>query len=124
MSRPRILIVDDEQHIVSLVSMTLRRSGYAVLTADNGPRALELADAFDVALMVVDHSMPGMTGSELSKKVSGRFPVLMVTAKPELTEEERQYAAGVMNKPFSPIELADRVEQIVGPGQPSKEQSA
>ena len=124
MSRPRILIVDDEQHIVSLVSMTLRRFGYEVLTADNGPRALELAAAFKIDMMVVDHSMPGMTGDELAQRVNGQMPVLMVTAKPELTSDSFPQISAVIHKPFSPTELAGKVQEIVGPGRPPKEQTA
>jgi len=122
--RPRILIVDDEQHIVTLLSMTLRRRGYEVLTADNGPRALELAEAFELSLLIVDQSMPGMTGVDLAKKLSRSMPVLMVTAKPVIESSWREHIAAVIQKPFSPNDLVSRVEALVGPGKPSKEQSA
>jgi len=124
MSRPRILIADDEQHIVSLLSMTLRKRGYEVLTADNGHRALELAAAFKVDLFIVDQSMPGMTGTDLSEKLAGTAPVLMVTARPEITADNQPDIAGVIHKPFSPKELAGRIESLIGPGQPPKEQTA
>ena len=124
MSRPRILIADDEQHIVSLLSMTLRKRGYEVLTADNGPRVLELAGAFPIDLFIVDQSMPGMTGSDLSEKLAGTAPVLMVTARPEITGETQPNIAAVIHKPFSPKELAGRIEALIGPGQQPREQSA
>jgi len=124
MSRPRILIVDDEKHIISLLSMTLRRSGYEVLSADNGPRALDLAAAFELDLVIVDHSMPGMNGIDLAKRLGSRLPVIMVTARPELSEEEMQYIAEVVHKPFSPMHLVSRVQALVGPAGASKEQSA
>ncbi|MFN3168517.1 MAG: response regulator transcription factor [Phycisphaeraceae bacterium] len=124
MSRPRILIADDEQHIVSLLSMTLRKRGYEVLTADNGYKALELAAAFKVDLFIVDQSMPGMTGTTLSQKLAGTAPVLMVTARPEITGQDQPDIAGVIHKPFSPKELAGRIESLIGPGQPPKEHSA
>lgn len=124
MSRPRILIADDEQHIVTLLSMTLRKRGYEVLTADNGQRALELAGVFTIDLFIVDQSMPGMTGTDLSEQLAGRAPVMMVTARPEITAENRPNIAAVIHKPFSPKDLAARVESIIGPGQPPREQSA
>lgn len=124
MSRPSILIVDDEQHMVSLLSMTLRREGYKVLTCDNGPRALALISAFDVSLVVLDHNMPGMTGTDLARQIGGKAPVLMVTARPEIDESHDPNINAVVLKPFSPMELAGKVQELIGPGQPPKEQSA
>lgn len=124
MSRPRILIVDDEQHIVSLLSMTLGRNGYEVLTADNGPKALEIASAFELDLMIVDYSMPGMTGAVLTERIDATVPVLMVTARPEITALTEPNCAGVIHKPFSPRVLVAKVLEIVGPGTLPKEQSA
>lgn len=124
MSRPRILIVDDEQHMLSLLSMTLRKSGYEVLTAGSGRQALELAGAFELSLMVVDQSMPGMTGFELTQRVGPGTPVVMVTARPEVHGRDHPHFAAVIQKPFSPRELVACVRDIVGPGHPGKEQSA
>lgn len=124
MSRPRVLIVDDEQHIVSLLSMTMRKNGYEVLTANNGHRALELIAAFKVDLMVVDQTMPGMTGVELADHVGDTMPVLMVTARPTMTRDEHEHIDDVIHKPFSPMELVSRVSALIGPGQAGKEQSA
>lgn len=124
MSRPRILIADDEQHIVSLLSMTLRRRGYEVLTADNGERALELSSVFAIDLFIVDQNMPGMSGSVLAERLSGTAPVLMVTARPEITKQTQGHLAGVIHKPFSPKELVAQVESLIGPGKQTKEQSA
>lgn len=123
MSRPRILIADDEQHIVSLLSMTLRRSGFEVLTADNGEKALQLAEAFAVDLLVVDHTMPGLSGFELADRLSGSMPVLMVTARPELSESDRARVSGVIHKPFSPTELVARVKGLIGGAGQTKEHS-
>ena len=124
MSRPRILIADDEQHIVTLLSMTLRKRGYEVLTADNGTRALELACAFPVDLVIADQTMPGLSGIELAEKLTGTAPVLIVTARPEIRGEDQPNIAGVIHKPFSPNEIATRVRGLVGPAAPPREQSA
>jgi len=124
MSRPRILIADDEQHIVSLLSMTLRKRGYEVLTADNGHKALELLSAFVVDLLIVDQTMPGMSGVELCRQLDGSIPVLMVTARPEIQADEATNITGVIHKPFSPSVLAARVEALIGPGIQTREQSA
>ena len=124
MSRPRILIADDEQHIVSLLSMTLRKRGYEVITADNGERALELAKAFRVDLFITDQNMPGMSGFELASKLDASIPVVMVTARPEISCSDMTRLAAVIHKPFSPKDLAARVESLIGPGAQTREQSA
>ena len=124
MSRPRILIVDDEQHIVSLLSMTLRKHGYEVLSANNGERALELAGAFALDLVILDHSMPGMNGVDLSDQLDASLPVLMVTARPQMINDTNHRISDVIHKPFSPRDLAAKVQDMIGPGQAPKEQSA
>ena len=124
MSRPRILIADDEQHIVSLLSVTLRRRGYEVLTADNGHRALELAGLFEIDLIIVDQNMPGMSGAELAERFGDTIPILMVTARPEIQLADYPHINAVIHKPFSPKVLVAQVENLIGPGELPLEQSA
>lgn len=124
MSRPRILIVDDEQHIISLLSVTLRKAGYEVVSANNGQKALALADAFDFNLVVLDHTMPGMDGLELANALCDDLPILMITSRPQILREAVHRIQEVMHKPFSPSEVTATVQAMIGPGNPPKEQSA
>lgn len=124
MSRPRILIVDDEQHILSLLSVTLRRAGYEVVSANNGPRAIDLSGLFEFDLVILDHSMPGMDGLELSNLLDPSVPLLMVTSRPQILKDRVHRIADVMHKPFSPRELTAKVQGLIGPGTVSKEQTA
>lgn len=124
MSRPRILIVDDEQHILSLVSMTLRKEGYEVVSANNGAKALALAGAFKFDLVILDHTMPGMDGLELSNMLDEKLPKIMVTSRPQILKDRVHSIADVIHKPFSPTVLAAKVCELIGPGHPPKEQSA
>ncbi|MFK7790809.1 MAG: response regulator transcription factor [Phycisphaeraceae bacterium] len=124
MSRPRILVVDDEQHIVSLLSMTLRKAGYEVVSANNGQKALALTDAFEFSLAIIDHTMPGMDGLELSNLLNDQLPVLMITSRPQILKERVNRIEDVMHKPFSPREVTAKVQTMIGPGNPPKEQSA
>lgn len=124
MNRPRILIVDDEQHILSLLSMTLRKGGYEVVSANNGPKALALAGAFEFDLVILDHTMPGMDGIELSNQLPAELPVLMVTSRPQILKDQVHRIEDVIHKPFSPRDLTAKVVAMIGPGQPPKEQSA
>lgn len=124
MSRPRILVVDDEQHIVSLLSMTLRKEGYEIVSANSGQKALALLDVFAFKLVILDHSMPGMDGVELSNKIDPDIPVMMITSRPQILKETVHRIQDVMHKPFSPREVASKVEALIGSGSPPKEQTA
>lgn len=124
MGRPRILIVDDEQHIVSLLSMTLRKQGYEVVSANNGITALELAQTYEFDLVILDHSMPGMNGIDVSNKLNASLPILMVTARPQILNNTIHRISEVIHKPFSPRDLTAKVIEMIGPGQRPKEQSA
>ncbi len=124
MSRPRILVVDDEQHIVSLLSMTLRKAGYEIVSANSGQKALQLIELFEFKLVILDHSMPGMDGIELSKKIDVDIPVMMITSRPQILKETVHRIQDVMHKPFSPREVTAKVETLIGPGNPPKEQRA
>lgn len=124
MSRPRILVVDDEQHIVSLLSMTLRKQGYEVVSANNGEKAIALSDAFEFKMVILDHTIPGMSGLELANILPQELPVLMITSSPQIIKERVTRITDVIHKPFSPREVADKVCAIIGPGRESKEQIA
>ena len=124
MSRPRILIVDDEQHILSLLSMTLRKEGYEIVSANNGQKALQLVGVFDFKLIIVDHTMPGMDGIELSNQLDTEAPVLMITSRPQILKEQANRIEDVIHKPFSPREVAAKVQSMIGPGNPPKEQTS
>jgi two-component system alkaline phosphatase synthesis response regulator PhoP len=124
MSRPRILVVDDEQHIVSLLSMTLRKAGYEVITASNGSKALALCEAFAFDLVILDQAMPGMDGVELASKLADGLPVLMITARPQTVQQNTPRIGEVIHKPFSPREVTAKVEALIGRGNPPKEQTA
>lgn len=124
MSRPRILIVDDEQHIVSLLSVTLRKAGYEVVSANNAEKALALVGVFAFDLVITDHTMPGMDGLELSNRLDESLPVLMVTSRPQILKERVHRVTDVIHKPFSPREVAAKVRDVIGPGKEPKEQTA
>lgn len=124
MSRPRILVVDDEQHIVSLLSMTLRKEGYEVVTANNGQKAIALLGVFEFKMAILDHTMPGMDGLELSNMLDPEILVLMITSRPQILKERVNRIEDVIHKPFSPRDVVAKVQAMIGPGQPPKEQTA
>jgi two-component system phosphate regulon response regulator PhoB len=117
-----ILAVDDEVHILHVVSLKLRHAGYEVVTAENGKEALELALARPPNLVITDYQMPLMSGLELCQKLkehpaTAALPALMLTARGfSLAAEDldKTNIAGVISKPFSPREILARVQDLIG----------
>lgn len=118
----RILVVDDESHIVNVVSLKLRNAGFEVLTASDGEEALEIATQQAPDLLITDYQMPFMSGIELCEKLratpaTAHLPALMLTARGfSLTAEDlmRTNVASVLSKPFSPREVLARAQELVG----------
>jgi two-component system alkaline phosphatase synthesis response regulator PhoP len=116
----KILAVDDEGHILHVVSMKLRNAGYEVITAMDGEEALQLCASEQPDLMVTDFQMPVMTGLELCIRLrregNTRMPIIMLTARGFDLEEHEMVQAGissVLAKPFSPRELLAKVESLL-----------
>ena len=120
--KKKILVADDEAHILHIVSMKLSNAGYEVVTAVDGEEALELCVAEKPDLVITDFHMPYLTGLELSHQLrqdeqTKSIPVLMLTARGFEIEPEEMARAGivdVLSKPFSPREVLERVQQLVG----------
>jgi two-component system alkaline phosphatase synthesis response regulator PhoP len=117
----RILVVDDEAHILQVLSLKLRNAGYEVLTAVDGEEALELALRQSPDLVITDFQMPYMTGLELCKAMSQRagtagIPVLMLTAR-GYALDDGDLALGnirdVLSKPFSPRAVVEKVQRVL-----------
>lgn len=120
--RPRlILAVDDEAHILHVVSLKLRNAGYDILTAQDGEEGLEVALERRPDLVITDFQMPIMTGLELCVKLkadpaTSHIPALMLTARGySLSQEDLETTniAGVLSKPFSPREVLARVQELL-----------
>ncbi|MDD1504154.1 response regulator transcription factor [Lysinibacillus sp. CNPSo 3705] len=114
----KILVVDDDVHILQLVNIYLTREGYQVIQAENGHQALKLLEGNLPDLAVVDVMMPGMDGFTLTETLSQEYdiPVLLLTAKGELEDKERGFLAGsddYVVKPFEPKELLFRIAAIL-----------
>jgi CheY-like chemotaxis protein len=73
-----ILCVDDEQNPLTLRKFVLQKAGYEVVTASSGKEALELAASRHVDLVLSDHLMPGMQGTELAQQLKAQHPNLPV----------------------------------------------
>ncbi len=120
----RILVVDDEAHILHVLSLKLRNAGYEVVTAVDGEDAYELAGQQVPDLVITDFQMPYMTGLELCRALASNdstahIPVLILTARGYALEDEDLQLGnikGVLSKPFSPRAVLQLVkETLSGP---------
>jgi two-component system KDP operon response regulator KdpE len=118
MRKRLILVVDDEPAIVRLVRAKLQADGYAIITADRGPAAIELFDRERPDLVILDLMMPEMDGFETLRRMHqfASTPVIMLTARGSDTDKLRGFEAGVddyITKPFNPDELSARVAAVL-----------
>ncbi|MPZ15876.1 MAG: response regulator [Chloroflexi bacterium] len=112
-----ILVVDDDPKITDLLRRALALEGYSVQTAASGTTALEHARAHEPDLVILDILMPGMDGLEVCRRVraAGDTPILLLTAKDEVTDRVRGLDSGAddyLVKPFALDELLARVRAL------------
>jgi len=116
----RILVCDDERHIVRLIQVNLERQGYTVITAFDGKEGLEKVKSEKPDLCVLDVMMPYMDGFEVLKNIrrdpeTVNLPVIMLTAKAQDKDVFEGYHFGAdmyLTKPFNPMELVTFVKRI------------
>ena len=117
----KILIVEDEVDIATLVTFNLQRAGYAVDMVHDGLEGLEKIIKDQPDLVVLDLMLPGMDGFSILREMqrdsrANQIPVLMLTAKSQIDDRIRGLESGVddyLTKPFSPKELILRVQAIL-----------
>ncbi len=111
----RILVVDDEQSIRTIVEYALRDAGFTVLTAARGDDALRTVEREQVDLVVLDLMLPGVDGLEVCKRIRAErnVPIIMLSARGEELDKVLGLELGAdayVTKPFSPRELVSRVK--------------
>jgi DNA-binding response OmpR family regulator len=114
----RILVVDDEVAIRDLVATYLRKDGFEVVEADDGPGALEQARERLPDLVVLDLRLPGLDGFDVLRELRriGETPVIVLSARTEETDKLIGLELGAddyLTKPFSPRELVARVRAVL-----------
>ncbi|KMY50416.1 response regulator [Peribacillus loiseleuriae] len=117
----RILLAEDEAVLRMLIVDTLEDEDYIVDEAADGQEALDYLKSEEYDLVILDYMMPVYTGLELIEKIKageslGLSKILMLSAKSQAFEQERILLAGAdyfMEKPFSPLKLLEKIEEII-----------
>ncbi len=117
----KILVVDDDVHILRVLSMWLQRHGHEVVTARDGKSALATLDRETVHMIISDMNMPLLDGIGLAKEVRAKsgpaLPILILSARCDqerLNEQLATYGVRVYPKPFLPSQLVVEINQLLG----------
>lgn len=121
MAQQKILVADDDIHVVRLLQVNLEKAGFVVVGAKDGLETMEKVKAENPACIVLDIMMPGMDGIEVLRKLkqdqtTRRIPVVMLTAKDtdkDIFTGWREGAEAYLCKPFDPDEVVIMVKGIL-----------
>ena len=119
----KILVVDDEQDILRIVSFSLRKWGYEVITATNGREGLDKIAIEKPDLILLDTGMPVMNGFQMLEELRRNLdwkniPVIMLTAHSDPRDIDRAREYGIfeyITKLFDPIELREKIGNVLSP---------
>jgi CheY-like chemotaxis protein len=110
-----ILCVDDEVNQLAIRKLVLEREGYSVLAASSGHEALLLLESHPVDLVLSDHLMPGLLGTELTRQIKLRFPempVILISAVNEIPADA-VFADLFMSKLDGPVAMCRNISAIL-----------
>ena len=118
---PKVLVVDDEENIRTLVHFNLEKAGYAVEVASNGKEALDQIAISKPELVILDLMLPVIDGLDVCRQLKGKpstssIPIIMLTAKSEEVDRVIGLELGAddyMTKPFGPRELMARIKAVL-----------
>lgn len=118
----RILVADDEPHILKLVTFTLSNRGHEVLTAADGETAAAMAEEHQPDIILLDVMMPIMNGYDAARRIhenskTCHIPIVMLSAKSQATEVAEGLSCGATEyicKPFTPSDLVQKVSELLG----------
>jgi DNA-binding response OmpR family regulator len=128
MNRRRVLIVDDERELRTMLSAYLTADGFEVSEAADGEQALELARSGDPNVVILDVGLPGIDGFEVLGRIRSLsdVPVIMLTARSEEVDRVVGLTVGAddyVTKPFSPRELSARIGAVLRRVSPTRDSS-
>ena len=113
--RPMILCVDDEENQLAVRKLVLEKEGFSVLTASSGQQALSLLACHQIDLVLSDHLMPGLTGTELTRQIKASnpdLPVILISAVNEIPADAA-FADLFMSKLDGPIAMCQNISAVL-----------
>jgi DNA-binding response OmpR family regulator len=118
-----ILVAEDERNLVEALSFLMRRAGYEVVVARDGPATIEMTRTLGPDLILLDIMLPGFDGFEVVSAIKKANPakqprIIMLTAKGHEKDRRKALALGVddyVTKPFSNRDVVDRVRALLSP---------
>lgn len=116
---PKILVVDDQPELREMMQAGLQLSGYQVRTAPDGAAALRAAQGFSPDLVILDFSLPGLSGPSLCASLyqqAGKAPILLISAMANAEQVQASMLAGAreyLRKPFELTQLLERIEALL-----------
>jgi len=121
MSRPRILMIEDERALTEVLTYNLEREGYETIVAHDGQEGLRKAQTLLPDLVILDLMLPLLSGLEVCRELRAgertrAIPILMLTAKAEETDQVVGFSLGAddyVTKPFSPKVLVQRIRALL-----------
>ncbi|HEY85619.1 MAG TPA: response regulator/pilus assembly protein [Chloroflexi bacterium] len=125
-----ILIVDDDRDILRLMEFSLKRAGYEVTVASNGPQGLEIVSTITPDLIIADIMMPEMTGYEFTRRLREMpgmesLPLIIYSARFQPIDKQTALDAGAteyMPKTLTPTEIVSQVKKLLGEDTPAAQE--
>jgi len=116
-----IMVVDDDQALLTILQLTFERAGYEVLTAENGRNAIKLAEQYTPSLVILDDMMPGLSGGDTclefkSNPLLSHIPVLMYSARIDAISADYLNTMGAnagLRKPTPPNVMVETVRGLL-----------
>src|SRR4051794_32652641 len=120
-TRPRLLLVEDDQALIELLRWHFEREGFEVIQTSDGEEALMLAEERPPDVVILDWMIEGILGIEVCRRLrrksqTANVPILMLTARGEEADRVRGLETGAddyVTKPFSPKEVVARVGAVL-----------
>ncbi len=117
-TKPTVLVIDDDPHVLEIVSLYLGKEGFHVTTASDGEKALGCVETLVPDLIVLDLMLPGVDGLEVCRRIrkASSVPIIMLTARDEDLDKILGLELGAddyITKPFNPRELVARVKAVL-----------
>ncbi len=118
----RVLVIEDNQENLRLITYVLRRNGYEVIPCGTGEEGIDLATRENPFFIILDINLPGMDGLEVAREirkseVSQNIPIIAITSYAMVGDRERIMASGCngyFEKPIDPLTIMDKIHEIIG----------